>query len=160
MLTTIETAFTGALAGATTWPVRWPNDAWPETVTNLSDGNMPLDAEGRPAPAIEAEIIAGNPETIGIGMGGDGKRTQRLDGIARFYLSVGLGTGRTEIVTEADFIRDAFSRFTMIDVRSSGEKLTTEDARIDDGAAAYEEGNRFCRTVTVPFTYLFRAAQK
>jgi hypothetical protein len=160
MLTTVEAAFVAALASATTWPVRWPNNAWPDTVTNLSDGNMPLDDHGRPAPAIEAEIIAGKPETLAIGKGSDGKRTQRMDGILRLYLSVGLGTGRTAIVAQADALRDAFTRLTLVDNPADGERLVTEDARIDDGIAPYEEGNRFDRTVTVPFTYLFKTAQK
>jgi len=159
MIVPIEAAFEEALGAVATFPVRWPNGVWPSG-TSTSDGDMPVTIDGVPAPAIEAEIISGRDETMPVGKDSEGKRSHRLMGMARFYLSVGQGTGRATINAEVDALIAAFDRLTMIDNRPDGERLVTEDPRVDDDVAGYEEGNRYVRVVTVPWLYLYRTEQK
>ncbi|MFP5513348.1 MAG: hypothetical protein ACLGJC_09730 [Alphaproteobacteria bacterium] len=159
MIGTVEDAFVAALEGVATFPVKWPNDPWPDGIST-SDGNMPIDENGLPSPAIEAELIAGRDETLPIGKNEGGKRTHMLPGIVRFYLSVGQGTGRVAINAEVGALLAAFDRVTLIDNQANGERLVTEDPRVDDDAASYEEGNRYVRTVTVPWSYIYRTVQK
>lgn len=159
MIGPVEDAFVTALGAAATFPVRWPNDPWPSGIST-SDGNMPVDENGVPLPAIEAELISGRDETLPVGKNAAGKRTHRLPGIVRLYLSVGHGTGRTLINAEVDALLSAFDRATLIDNQADGERLVTEDPRVDDDAASYEEGNRYVRTVTVPWSYIYRTVQK
>ncbi|QCG93961.1 hypothetical protein E6C67_08410 [Azospirillum sp. TSA2s] len=159
MIGNVEAAFVDALGAAATFPVRWANDPWPDGV-NTSDGNMPVNGDGLPAPAIEAELISGRDETMPAGKNAEGKRTHRLPGIVRLYLSVGQGTGRSAINVEVDALLSAFDRATLIDNYANGETLRTEDPRVDNDVAAYEEGNRFVRMVSVPWMYLYQTVQK
>lgn len=158
MIGPVEDAFVAALAAAASFPIRWANDQWPDGVST-SDGNMPVDGDGLPAPAIEAELIAGRDETMPAGKNSEGKRTHRLPGIVRLYLSVGQGTGRSAINAEVDALLSAFDRVTLIDNYAGGETLRTEDPRVDD-VGAYEEGSRFVRCVSVPWLYLYQTTQK
>ncbi|PWC96965.1 hypothetical protein TSO5_05915 [Azospirillum sp. TSO5] len=121
---------------------------------------MPVDENGSPLPAIEAELISGRDQTLPVGKNAAGKRTHRLPGIVRLYVSVGQGTGRAAINAEVDAILAAFDRATLIDNYAGAETLRTEDPRVDDDVAGYEEGNRFVRMVTVPWVYLYPTVQK
>lgn len=159
MIAPIETAFEAALGASASFPVRWTNGLWPSG-TSVSAGDMPVTNDGLPAPAIEAEIISGRDETMPAGKDSEGKRSHRLTGIARFYLSVEQGTGRAVINAEVDALIAAFDRLTMIDNRPAGERLVTEDPRVDDDVAGYEEGNRYVRCLSVPWVYLYRTTQK
>ena len=159
MIGDVEAAFVDALGAVATFPVRWANDPWPSGIST-SDGNMPVDENGLPAPAIEAELISGRDETLPVGKNAAGKRTHRLPGIVRLYLSVGQGTGRTLINAEVDALLSAFDRATLIDNQADGERLVTEDPRVDNDVAGYEEGNRFVRMITVPWLYLYQTVQK
>lgn len=159
MIGDVEAAFVDALGAAATFPVRWPNDPWPSGIST-SDGNMPVDENGVPLPAIEAELISGRDETLPVGKNAAGKRTHRLLGAVRLYVSVGQGTGRAEINTEVDALLATFDRATLIDNQADGERLVTEDPRVDNDVAAYEEGNRFVRMITVPWLYLYQTVQK
>lgn len=154
MIGPVEAAFRTALAAAVTdWPIRWANGQWP-VGTAVSDGNMPVDGDGAPAPAIEAEVIGGADKLLAVGASDDGKRTSDLPGLLRVYLSVAQGTGADGISAKADAIKLALKRKTLI--AEDGNRLVTEDPRTDDGVAGYEDGSRFCRMVSIPFTYLYR----
>lgn len=159
MIGSVEAAFVAALSAAATFPVRWPNDPWPDGVST-SDGNMPVDANGLPAPAIEARVIGGGSETVPVGKNAAGKRTHRAGGVVHVYVSVGQGTGRGAINAEVDALVAAFDRATLIDSAVDGERLVTEDPRVDDEVAGYEEGNRYVRMVSVPWVYLYQTVQK
>ncbi|WP_431861373.1 hypothetical protein [Azospirillum sp.] len=141
---------------AAPWPVRWPNSEWDQMPAGytLSDGNMPLTADGLPAPTIEVEVIGGRDDLLAVGASEDGKRTSDLSGLLRVYLSVAQGVGLDDITAKADAIKLALKRKTLIS--EDGNRLVTEDPRADDGVAAYEDGSRFCRMLSVPFTYLYR----
>lgn len=144
-------ALLGPLASA--WPIRWQNGQWPSG-TILSDGNMPVDANGAPAPAVEAEIIGRREDAISLGDGDDGLRSQVMMGSVRAYVSVGQGTGDAAITGACDSIASGLRR-RAIQIDAS-TRLVTLDPRIDDNTAAYEQGDRFVRTVTVPFDLYFR----
>lgn len=147
--------FKGVLAPlATDWPVRWSNGQWPSG-TMLSEGNLPLDSDGAPAPAIEAEIIAGGEELLAMGPTDDGKRTSRMSGLMRAYVSVGQGTGDDAITARVDAISNGLRRGTT--QFDADTRLVLIDPRVDDNAAAYEDGDRYVRTVSVAFDLYFRA---
>ncbi len=152
MIGAVETALKAKLADVVTdWPIRWANEQWPDG-TNTSDGNMPVDGDGVPAPAIECEVIAGQASATA---GPKGKRRGRGQGVFRLYLSVVQGSGNAAIQTKADAIMDAFRRVTVSIDPVTTARLITMDPRADDGVAAYEEGNRFCRMLSIPWDYDF-----
>lgn len=158
MISTVETALASALDAATTWPVRWANGQWPSG-TSVSEGNLPFDNDGAPAPAIEAEVIGGQDALHAVGRSADGKRTTRWSGLFRCYLSVAQGGGLGAINDEAAAIVSAFARASIIGHAGADEHLVMADPRIDDGVAGYEEGNRYVRMVSIPFDYFHRRTQ-
>ncbi len=149
MISVVETQLALALGIATDWPVRWSNGAWPSG-TLVSDGEMPVDTDGAPLACMEAEIIGG-PDTATIAPAAS--RIARRSGLFRVYLSVGQGTGTTDINTECDALVTAFKRQTIYLAASPYRRLITMDPRIDDGVASYEDGNRYCRMVSIPWDF-------
>jgi len=156
-LTPVEAAFKAALADATDWLVRWPNAGpnygFPEGV-QTTQGGLPLDAEGEPAPFIDARVIGG--ETTG-SIAPAGSRAMRGYGLLHLYFSVGEGTGTELITAETDAVSQAFERVTVWADPSVGQRLGTLDPRTDDGVAAYENGDRFVRLVSVPWFFEYRS---
>jgi hypothetical protein len=153
MIPEVKAALRTALAAAVIdgWPIRWPNDGWPVGV-NVSDGDMPIDPDGRPVPAVEAEVLLGKPSAT---IGPKGARRAEQQGLLRIYLSVAAGSGEDAIDAQSDAVVEAFRRTTITADSATGTRLLTMDPRADDGVAGYREGNRFCRMVTVPFDYDF-----
>ena len=154
MLSDIKSAFSEVLDAETSWLYRWPNEKWPSGTTT-SEGNMPISSDGSPLPAIEVEIIGGTDTLYSIGASSDGKRVFIFDGLFRAYISVEL-FGSDDLITVSDALVDALSRKSLIGYPGDDEHLVTADPRIDDGVAAYEEGNRYCRMMSVPFEYFHR----
>lgn len=161
MIGPVEAAFRTALADAVTdWPIRWPNGQWEQMPDGCSvgEGNMPVteDADGVfvPAPAIEVEVIGGPNEMRTVGI--VGSRAAVQSGILRLYLSVAQGSGTTDITAKADAINAAFQRKEFGRDEAAGQRIVTFDPRTDDGVAAYEEGNRFSRMISVPFDFYYQ----
>ncbi|AWK85030.1 hypothetical protein [Azospirillum thermophilum] len=152
MIADVETALKTKLAEVVPdWPIRWPNSSWPPG-TKLSDASMPVDDDGAPAPAIEAEVVSGRTTATA---GPKGKRRAMAFGVCRLYLSVAQGTGTAAITEKADAIADAFRRVTVWIDPATTARLITMDPRADDGVAAYEDGSRFCRMLSIPWDYDF-----
>lgn len=150
MIGPVESALRAKLAEIVNgWPVRWPNEAWPDGL-ETSDGNMPIDGNGRPSPAIECEVIAGQADAT---VGPKGFRRGAISGLFRCYLSVGQGTGTAAITAQSDAIADAFRRVTVSVDPTSGARLITMDPRADDGVAGYEEGDRYIRMLSIPWDF-------
>ena len=152
MITPVETAFMGIMATATTWPVRFMNYLWPDTI-QVSDGGMPIDASGLPLPAIEAHVIAG--QQIGYVGIANGKRQYRRLGLLKLYFSVAAGSGTTVISQQIDAVIPFLSRKELYYDALTASRLLGIDTRIDDGAASYEDGNRFVRLVTLTWEFYF-----
>lgn len=149
MIGPVETKFKELVAGAAAWPVRWANGAWP-TELPLGDGNMPLGALGEPAPAIEAEVIS-DWDTAAIAP--QGESASQRHGLLRLYLSVQQGIGTDAINVEVDRFITAFKRKRFVVDSAIGQYIVTMYPRVDDGVAGYEEGNRYCRMVSVPWWF-------
>jgi hypothetical protein len=160
MIGPVQTAFRTAMAPLVgDWPIRWPNEGWAADVL-LSDGNLPVELDGAgvqiPRPFVEAEVIGGSDRLFAAGASTDGKRTSHLPGLLRVYLCVPQGSGMTGVTTKSDAIKAALKRKTLTD-DGAGNRLLTEDPRVDDGVAAYEEAGRFVRMLSVPFDYWYRS---
>jgi hypothetical protein len=150
MLAPVETALKTALAALVTdWPIRWPNERFDASVP-LSDGGLPVDTDGEPAPFIDAEVIAGR-DSADIAPVGSRHSTQT--GLFRVYLSVGQGTGLTAMTAKADAICAGFKRKTVFTDLSIGQRLVTMDGRTDDGVAGYQDGSRFVRMISIPWWF-------
>ncbi len=156
MIGPVESAFRTALAAmAGDWPVRWPNDAWdglPDGYT-VGDGNMPVDANGVPAPAIEVEVLGGRKTSTA---GPSGARIATLPGTLRLYLSVAQGSGGDAITAKVDALSSAFNLKTVLHDPATDRRLQTWDPRVDDDVAGYEEGNRFTRMISIPWDFTYR----
>ena len=163
-------------AGFTDWPVRWPNERFPDPVDK---GGYPVDAEGAPRPFVEAEVIGGENRLTGIGE--PGRRLWIHPGLIRAYVAVPSGTGSDAAETAADAIAALFERqefrppplwflvagrwdedgFWQDDVPWPGgpaERLVRcHDASVFAGVAGYEDGNYFVLMVSVRFDFFYQA---
>ena len=126
----IESAFRATLAETVStvaaWPIRWPNEMWVAGIGNvvaLSENNSPLDANGRPAPFIEAQVIFGR-DLSDIGPVGSGAIHSETIGLFRIYLSVQRGTGTNDVNMMADALHIGFKRKTIWYVPATGLRLT------------------------------------
>jgi hypothetical protein len=154
ILAPVEAALKAALAAIVAdWPIRWPNEAWPSDIP-LSQGNLPLTADGDPAPFVDAEVIGGGD---GADIAPAGMRHSQSNGLFRIYLCVAQGTGTAAITAKADAISAAFKRNTVWTDSSNGQCLRTMDGRTDDGVAAYEDASRFVRMISIPWAFDYRS---
>jgi hypothetical protein len=139
-ITTVEAQFVAALANVINtaaainnlgpWPIRWPNELFIPGiggVVALTPDNAPADANGNPAPFVEAEVISG-PDSACIAP--PGSRQSYTLGLFRVYLVTPLGSGRAAANILADAVHVAFKRMTVY--YNPPERLTTMDPRIDD----------------------------
>ena len=153
MISPVEAQFKLSLAAASSWPQRFSNERWADGLT-LSDGDLPVAADGTPAPCIEAEVIAGNVRAT---VCKAGSRVMQRLGLFHLYLSVAQGTGVTTINAQSDALITFFTRTALLNDSLTLSVLRTIDVRIDDGIASYEEGNRFCRLVSIAWEYTYLA---
>jgi len=141
-----------AAAGATSWPMRWQNDRWADTVT-IDDNDNPTDVTGAILPFVELEIIGGKNEMVGFST--PGNRLYRHDGLIRLYLCVPAFSG----TDAADAVDDAFS--TALERKqitiSASQMVRTHDYSSTDGAAEMTVGNYFVLMSSVSFEFLYEA---
>lgn len=147
MIATVDEQFKIALAAATTWAVRWDNELW-DSAISVSDGDMPIDEDGLPLPAIEARTVS--QDDLGYVGSLDTKKSARV-GLLQLFFSVQQGSGKTAINAEIDTVLTALKRKTIY--LSGNERLITFDAMIDNNVAAYEEGNRYVRVLTIEWRF-------
>lgn len=128
------------------WPLRWRND-------RFSDGSLelPVDVDGNPSPAIEAEIIGGRNAIEAFST--PGNRLFIQPGLIRFYLSVAEGGGDSEVAAEADVLAAILERKEF--GQSGGQTVRTGDFSVFDDVASYVEGNRFVLMASVPFEFYY-----
>ena len=149
----IEAELRTALSGAVTdWPIRWPNEPWPAG-TLLTNGNLPTNPDGTPMPCVQAEAIHGTPI---IAIGAEGQRVTYRYGNLKVYAIYPQGGGTTDLTTHLDNIETHFQQRTIQLDLAQSQRLTTLNPRTDNNAAAVESGNRFVRTVTVPYQFFYR----
>lgn len=148
MLSLLEAQIKAAVAALVTFKLRWKGDNWASDIL-VSDGNMPIGVDGKPAPAIEGEISGFHPERA---IGHNGMlRATRAEGVVRLYLSVGEGTGTVGITDEYDRLDAGLSRKTIYHNALTGVRIFFMDAEVEDDVAFYEEANRLVRMVTIPW---------
>ena len=153
-VTIIESELRSALSGIVTdWPIRWPNEPWPANIS-LSTGNLPINPDGSAMPCIEAEALFGQDDAT---IAAEGQRISRQLGMFKIYCLYPQGIGRGDLNTHLDEIQAGFKRKTLLLDTSQWERLTTMDPRVDNNAAAVEDGDRFVRTVTIQFEFFYRS---
>jgi hypothetical protein len=149
----IESELRSALSGAVDWPIRWPNEPWPANIL-LTNGNLPTNPDGTPMPCVEAEVIHGPPITA---IGSEGQRVARRNGLFKVYLLYPQGIGTADLKTHADAIEAAFNQKTVLVDTSQWQRLTTYPPRTDNNSAAVESGNRYVRTVSIPYEFFYQS---
>ncbi len=155
---------TASTNGLGPWPIRWPNELFIPGlfgVVALTPDNAPADAQGNPAPFVEAEVIAGSDSSC---ISTPGMRQSTRIGLFRVYLVAPLGSGRDAVNTLADAVHDFFKRSTIL--LEPPLRLTTMDPRIDDNVAEHVaqtnvridgavpapwKGARYVRQISIPW---------
>jgi hypothetical protein len=135
------------------WPIRWPNEPWPANL-DLTNGNQPTNNDGTPMPYVLVENLVG-ADTATIAP--EGQRVSERLGMMRVHLVYPENYGTVELTGKVDILWMAFKRQTLRLDTDLWQRLTTMDPRIDDNAAVVETGDRFVRTVTVPWEFFYRS---
>lgn len=147
MLSLLEEKMKLRVESVVTWPVRWKGNPWPDGLA-LSDGDMPLDADSRPLPCIEAEISGFSPQRS---PGNEGHRRTTAEGFLRMFLSVGQHSGDAGLSAQYDLLDTGLARKNVYYDSLTATRIYLMDVRVVEGIGFYEENNRTVRTLQVPW---------
>jgi hypothetical protein len=146
----LRTALRAAIDPA--WPIRWPNEPWPANI-DLSNGNLPVFPNGAAMPCVAVRPMFGKDTAY---IAPQGNRLASEVGILKVYLIYPQGIGTAALTAQADAVALAFKRQTIQLDLGQWQRLTTMDPTVDDNEAMVETGDRYVRTVTIPFQFFYR----
>ena len=137
------------------WPIRWPNEPWPANI-DLTNGNLPTNPDGTPMPCVIVQNDVGADTAY---IAPEGQRLSLRLGMLRVHLIYPQNIGTVGLTGKVDDLcaDSGFKRQTLMVDLSQWQRLTTMDPRVDDNAAIVEAGNRFCRTITIPWWFDYRS---